>query len=169
MSLRKPIPFVSFFGYRPFTRYWWNDVLSYLTGISCISSVFLKPSLRAPGWWTDVYTFYHRGRYGWAPRDTWNLSDYYNHVFAGSLEYLAEYHHGCPPTYYDATNTGNECHAWDMTVRRWATAFSESPTDVAIFDADDDYVKQDAEETRRRENIHTALKEMEPLWDHLWD
>lgn len=165
MSLRKSLSVCSFGSLERFSRWWWAELLWYVTGISVTDTY----SYQTPGWCKDVYTFYHRGRYGWAPRDTWCLDDYYNHVFAGSLDYLANHHWGCPQAYFDETQTCRECHEWDVTLRRWATAFSESPNDVDIYDAETDYRQHHAEQTRRRENIHAALKEMEPVWEYLWD
>ena len=54
-------------------------------------------------------------------------------------------------------------------LRRWATAFAEDPDDVDIYDRENGYARHNAEETRRRTNLHTALKELEPWWEALWD
>ena len=168
MSLRKPLRFCSFGGYRLFTRYWWNDLLRYITGMTFYNSKW-QFELRTPGWCRDVYTYWHRARYGWAPRDTWSLDGHLNHVLAGSLDYLAKHSHGCPQNYFDESNPDNQCHKWESDLRRWAQAFSEDPQDVDIYDRDDNYVRHRAEEDRRRTNLHTALKELEPMWESLWD
>jgi hypothetical protein len=122
-----------------------------------------------PGWCRDIYTYWHRARYGWAPRDTWNLDNHLNHVLAGTLDYLADHAHGCPQEYFDESATDNECHKWSADLRRWARAFREDPDEVNIYDRDNNYAQHQAEETRRRQNIHTALKEIEPVWESLWD
>ena len=139
-----------------------------------------------PGWCYDIHTFWHRGRYGWAPRDTWSLDHYLNRVLAGSLECLARDSHGVPagfpegmeywvpPASQEIPDSGsNDVDArfklWQDKLLEWAKAFHEDPDDVVIYDREDDYVRQRAEEERRRVNLHKALKEMEPWWEGLWD
>ena len=161
------IRFSSFGGYRWFSSYWWKDVLWYVTGLHLPGA--LPVTWGSPGWCRDIYTFYHRGRYGWAPRDTWSLDAYLNRVLAGSLTHLAEHTHGCPQEYFDASATDNECHRWNAELRRWALAFGEDPQDVDIYDHDNNYAAHKAEEDRRRANLHQALKEIEPMWEALWD
>lgn len=168
MSLQKPIPFCSFGGYQRITRYWWANLLWYTTGVS-IAHRYAYIRWRTPGWCDDLYTYWHRARYGWAPRDTWSLDGHLNHVLAGTLDHLAEHSHSCAQTYFDASAKDNECHKWEAALRRWAQAFSEDPNDVMIYDRDDNYVQHRAEEERRRKNLHTALKEIEPVWESLWD
>lgn len=160
------IRFSSFGGYRWFSSYWWNEVLWYTTGLHL--SIEFLPTWGSPGWCRDIYTFYHRGRYGWAPRDTWSLDIYLNRVLAGSLTHLAEHTQGCPRDYFDADATGNECHRWGAELRRWSLAFREDPQDVDIYDHDNNYAAQKAEEDRRSVNLHQALKEIEPMWESLW-
>lgn len=174
--LKKPHYFFSFGHYRRFSWWWWNDLCHYLIGISYdfnASELGRRPIWGSvPGWCYDLYTFYHRGRYGWAPRDVWNLDYYYNRVMAGSLEHLANTTHGHPPNYRgDGDDMDGTIAAanWDSDLRKWANAFSEDPSDVDIYDREDGYKAHLAEETRRREAIHQALKEMEPYWEHLWD
>lgn len=128
-----------------------------------------KFTIGMPGWCHDLYTYWHRARYGWAPRDTWNLNNYLNRVFAGSLHYLADHSHGCPAAYVDESAKDHECDKWEAELRRWARAFSEDPQDVNIYDRETDYAQHIAEEARRREQIQTALKEIAPVWENLWD
>ena len=172
MSLRKPIPFCSFGSYRPLTRFWWGDLLWYATGVS-ISHLYAfgdgRTRWRKAGWYSDLHTYWHRARYGWAPRDTWSLDGHLNDVLAGTLEYLADHTHGCPQSYVVAAKPYDECREWNTDLRRWAHAFSEDPNDVAINDRSQNYTQQRAEEERRRQNIHVALKEIEPVWESLWD
>lgn len=164
MSLRKSIRFSSFGGYQTFSSYWWKELLWYVIGLH-ISDYRAKCMMSIPGWMQDIYTFYHRGRYGWAPRDTWSLDGYLNHVLAGTLEYLAEHSHGSA---YPLTDEDPNGERWPADLRRWAHAFSEDPQEVDIYDAPD-YTQHRAEEIRRRQNLHTALKEIEPVWESLWD
>ena len=162
-----PIPFCSLGGFRLFSSYWWADLLWYVTGIQ-ISILHLyydvRPRIRwrVPGWCGDLYTYWHRARYGWAPRDTWSLDVHLNRVLAGTLEHLADHTLSYPATY-----TSHE--QWESDLRRWAQAFREDPQDVDIYDRDDNYTQHRAEEDRRRANLHAALKELEPLWEGLWD
>ena len=172
MSLRKPIRFCSFGSYRPLTRFWWGDLLWYATGVS-ISHLYAfgdgRIRWRKAGWYSDLHAYWHRARYGWAPRDTWSLDGHLNDVLAGTLEYLADHTHGCPQSYVVAAKPYDECREWNTDLRRWAHAFSEDPNDVAINDRSQNYTQQRAEEERRRQNIHVALKEIEPVWESLWD
>lgn len=160
------IRFSSFGGYRWFSSNWWKEVLWYAIGLDMWSE--LRVTRSSPGWCQDIYTFYHRGRYGWAPRDTWSLDIYLNRVLAGSLTDLAEHTHGCPSRYFDASATDNECHRWRAELRRWALAFREGAQDVDIYDHDNNYAAHKAEEDRRSANLHQALKEIEPMWESLW-
>ena len=168
MSLRRSIRFCSLGGYRLFSRYWWNDMLWYVTGVSFYGAEW-QFVVGTPGWSRDVYSYWHRARYGWAPRDTWSLDSHLNHVLAGTLDYLADHTHGCPVEYFNETATDHQCDQWTDTLHRWAQAFSEDPKDVDIYDRKANYAQHNAEETRRRTNIHTALKEIEPQWESLWD
>ena len=169
MSLRKPIAFSSFGGYRRFTRYWWNDIFWYLTGITFYSFEWTF-DYGLPGWCRDIHAYWHRARYGWAPRDTWSLDGYLNQTLAGSLEYLSEHTDGCPSAYISAEESVDaDCDRWEADLRRWALAFSEDPQDVDIFDVEHGYARHNAEEQRRRHNLHQALKEIEPMWEALWD
>ena len=167
----KPIPFCHFGGYRPCCRWWWSDLLEYLTGI-CFDEYlheYANPSIRfrLPGWVQDIYTYWHRARYGWAPGDVWSLDAYLCSVLAGSLEHLAEHKNGSPAGYPDGGETTNH-DLWQANLKRWAQAFRENPNDVAIYD-EPNYEKHRAEETRCRENLHKALREMEPWFEALWD
>lgn len=172
---KKPLNFCSFGRWRLFCDAWWNDLSWYLVGISWTNSWNLddKPwwkTLRwgLPGWLHDIKTFWHRARYGWAPRDTWSLDYYLNGVLAGALQYLADHNHGAPAGYGSADNVETNFEKWDSDLRRWAKTFSEDSNDVKIYDKPN-YEKHWAEEKRRREAIHLALREIEPWWDSLWD
>ena len=111
--------------------------------------------------WLCAVTYWYRARHGWAPRDTWSLDIHLNKVLAGSLMHLANTTHTYP--------LGYKTHEqWVADLLRWAKAFSEDPEDVDIFDKPI-YTLHWAEEHRRRKAIHQALKELEPVWDSLWD
>ena len=119
-----------------------------------------------PGWVYDIYAYWHRARYGWAPRDTWSLDSCLNHILAGTLEHLAEHSHGTPYV-TEGTDVDIEFARWAADLRRWAQAFAEAAEGVHIYDAPE-YTKQRAEEERRQENLHKALREIEPWWEALW-
>lgn len=152
---RKPIPlFYITGGFRPFIWPWWKQILKW---------VFFA------GWWRDLRTYWYRARYGWAPRDTWSFDTYLCDVLGYGLEYLAEHKHGTPIGYPDPNGGETTDHEqWVADLKRWASAFRENPHDVDIYDAPY-YEKHNAEEKRRSENIHQALKEMEPWFESLWD
>ena len=173
-SLRKSIKFCSFGGYRLFCASWWWHLVWYLTGLNWNSAwsdmpLKLRWSWGNPGWYQDIWTYWHRARYGWAPSDTWGLDHYLNKVLAGSLEHLALNINGSPAGYGSEDENGETNHEkWEQDLLRWAKAFSEDPEAVAIYDTPD-YTKHSAEVERRRTDLHNALKEMEPYWDALWD
>ena len=54
------------------------------------SRIFRKHPVQA------IRTFIHRGRHGWAPRDTWSLDIYLARVMSESIAHLAEHDHGYP-------------------------------------------------------------------------
>lgn len=174
--MKKSIPFCSFGGAKPFCSWWWKDLLWYVVGLKLPGTHTSYDEWRwdnwhwrRPGWVGDVYYYWHRARYGWSPKDTWSLDSYLNGVLSGSLEHLAEHSHGAPCGYGNP-KPGDDTNfeQWDADLRRWATAFGEDPEDVEIYDRPN-YVKQRAEEQRRRDAIHAALRELEPWWDALWD
>lgn len=69
-----PVRLLSRPAWRRFTSSWWLHVGWWL----------------AQGWFYDLSEMWHRARYGWAPRDAANLSDYLNGVFGGALEAMAD-------------------------------------------------------------------------------
>lgn len=182
-KLRKKIPFFHITLRRPFTRWWFVDIFTYFLPFRFRYSFTTTGGGRHtlcveyPGFCKDIYNVWHRARYGYAPRDTWNLDSYLNGVLAGSLEYLALTKRGSPAGYpnvnpadsLECEDGGTNHEEWTADLNRWAHAFSEDPNDVSIYDRHDGYEKQRAEEDRRRNNIHKALKEIEPWWEALWD
>jgi hypothetical protein len=173
-----PIRFSSFGGYRRFTTSWWFDVLSHFTPLRVHTATFRDNKwwrfrsysrIGWPGFCHDIYTYWHRARYGWAPRDVWNLNDHLNRVIAGSLTHLANNTHGVPGAYARPDeDTDSAYERWVADLNRWALAFYEASEPVAIYDKPN-YVKHRAEEDRRRNNLQAALAEMAPWWEALWD
>lgn len=43
-----------------------------------------------------IRMFIHRGRHGWAPRDTWSFDLYLARVMSEGIAWLAEHDHGYP-------------------------------------------------------------------------
>src|SRR5690242_439924 len=124
--LKKPIEFCSFGGYRPFCESWWSDLLRWTIGVSWMASYnrhdgqrwFRTLSWRRPGWYVDLYTYWHRARYGWAPRDVWSLDHHLNRVLAGALEHLANTNHGAPVGYGSVDGEGEtDFTKWDTDLR----------------------------------------------------
>lgn len=142
-------------GYRRFTKNWWAAKWRWV----------------ASGWWRDLYTFYHRGRYGWAPRDTWSLDSHLNRVLGGSLAYLAEHHGGTPAGYPDGDFDGADHDRWTADLKRWATAFADAGRDdyYDLFKDDPTYDRWHAEEKRRSDARAQAMAEMASWWEALWD
>ena len=191
--MMKPIPFCSFGGYRLFGRSWWNELFSYTLGIDFSGWLVYRelPNMPRvtwglPGWMRDLYTFYHRGRYGWAPRDTWNLDHYLNRVMGCTLKHLAEHTHGTPSGYPHKKNPPMEQYGpvtdheqWQKDLRRWSVAFLDLHAwedDHAEMDAYDTYRGNPDEnkiirkmEENRRQRVERALKELAPWWGGLWD
>lgn len=44
----------------------------------------------------DIYTLYHRSRYGWSPRDCWSLDAYICDILIGGIEWLYKHKIGLP-------------------------------------------------------------------------
>jgi len=159
----------SFVGYRPFSSYWWRELGRYVV----------------VGWWRDIATFYRRGRYGWAPRDTWSLDYYLAQVLAGTLTHLSEHGHGSPGTYpyhqamvltadgprlFDPltdnyTDVICDHELWRADQARWAKAFQ----DILKSSHQDDVNKWLDEEKRAYDAVSKALQEMSPWFGSLWD
>lgn len=162
MSLSKatnPIKFSSFGGYRPFCVSWWKDLWRTMT----------------TGWIYDVRTYWHRARYGWAPKDTCSLDHYLNGVLGGALRHLADHSYGCPFGYPHPEKHLNDddCDEsfdlWVGDLRKWATAFENASRDDYYEVHGSNYAAWHADEKARLEAVHQALKDMEPWWDALWD
>ncbi len=174
--MKRSITLCSFGGYRLFCESWWSDLTSYVFGVGWTARYsrtgwwWRTLCWRTPGWCYDIFTYWHRARYGWAPRDTWGLDGYLNGVLAGSLVHLADTACGAPAGYgcNDGITGETNFEKWDADLRRWALAFYEDPEDVDIYDTPD-YVKHRAEEDRRRYNLQRALAEIAPYWQSLWN
>lgn len=170
---KTPLSFSSFsYGYSILSLYWWRDLLSYLTGIH-VRTALMSQSLRTnrivvqvPGWWSDLTTFYHRGRYGWAPRDVWNLNSHMEKVLAETLLHLATNTHSYAPTHSP--------ESWNTQLREWAAdllafrQFLDSEEYVALALARD-FKAMDAKEAQVVGRRDAALQGIIESWNHLWD
>ena len=157
-----PIPFCSFGGYRRFCRSWWKDLWRWVSH----------------GWFSDLYAYWHRARYGWASRDTWSLDHYLAGVLAGSLWHLGEHSHGAPGGYPQREATfdveskwlGETNFAlWEADLKRWSQAFADFNRDDYYELHGTNYTAWHADEERRGAAMHAALVEMEPWFEALWD
>lgn len=166
-----PIYFCSFGGYRRFSRTWWKRLLYYITGID-LGCGLTNVRWGTTGWPHDLYTFYHRGRYGWAPRDTWSLDTYLNQVLGHTLIHLADTSHGSPAGYPHKDGAEDTNHAqWEADLRRWGQAF----LDLHAWQQEEfmtyggDHKARLREEHRRYQKVRAALRELGPWWGGLWD
>lgn len=129
-------------GYRRFCWHWWKDIAEYVFG----------------GWYQDIKTYWHRARYGWAPRDVWSLDNYLAGVLAGSLEHLAKTTHGAPFGYPNMTphvvESDTDHEKWEADLRRWAKAFHDYAEDEDFW-----YSKE----------VRDALLEIAPWFGSMWD
>ena len=154
LEMKQPIKFCSFGGYRMFSVPWWKDLGQWITR----------------GWLRDIKTYWHRARYGWAPRDTWSLDHYVSGVLGGALAHLAKHKNGTPSGY---PCLDPQCHTdhdrWVADLQRWAEAFAAYARDDYYELHGTDYKAWHADEKRRQENMEQALKEMTPWFTALWD
>ena len=161
--MQKPIPIFrplrDTYPYRPFTWGWCRGVLSYPVSV-----------------YRDLYTVYHRARYGWAPRDVWNLDIYLDRVLSDTLTHLADTTHGTPSGYphkkhppldeYENPITDHE--QWVADLKRWSAVFDEcyrrheTEWDVASSTG---WLHRESHSERRAR----VLTEMGFWWDGLWD
>ena len=145
-------------GYRVFSRYWWQRLLAY-------------PFAQ---FWRDLYQAYHRMRYGWAPRDVWNLDGYLDRVLADTLLHLANTTGGSPsgypfkknPPLDDDGSPITDHEQWTKDLIRWSNVFDEcaAANDIALSSSTGWQQRETFTERRTR-----VLNEMSYWWDGLWD
>ena len=153
-----PIPLWSFGGYRRFCRSWWKELWRFVR----------------KGWWQDLCTYWHRARYGWAPRDTWGLDDYLAGVLGGSLHHLADHHCGTPACYPQVNPTADDHlrtnhNQWTDDLHRWAHVFGQYADRHDLWGNDLPGEQILAEERRRMDAVQPALAELTPWFSGLWD
>jgi len=114
--------------------------------------------------WRELKAFIHRGRYGWAPCDTWSLDRYLEEVLEDSLRHLAANTHGYPG---DTTPKEWEAHLKDVADR---ISYNHYCEDRLLFDEPD---KDRKERWKIEEEAHDemikALHRLVDRWGHLWD
>ena len=120
-NYRKSLSYTSFGGSCPRldNPYFWNDLSRWSVGLTWYPNYSAEVGdsrfrWGVPGWVSDIYCFWHRGRYGWCYRDTWSLDYYLNKVLAGSLEHLAQHGHGVPAVFPEGAAPMDEQHS-DVT------------------------------------------------------
>jgi len=150
-----PIPFWSFGVYRRFCWPWWKDLGDHV--------------LR--GWWWDARAYWHRARYGWAPRDTSSFDSYLSGVLGGALLHLAETGYGTPCGYPNVSLEGfdppTDHEQWTADLRRWALVFQRHAADDYYEIHGTNYDAWHADEKARSDELHQTLREMEPWWEAL--
>lgn len=150
----------------------WRTVITYFFGVRVKTNAMDGgPEIQwgLPGWWKDISDFYHRGRYGWAPCDVWNLHSHTEKVLAESLVYLSETSYSFAPNYPSS-------EAWKQQLRDWATElralheFQESDEYFRLLQSGmeniETLVAKEAELMARRD---TALRQIVASWEYLWD
>lgn len=185
----KPIHFSSYVGYRRFCSSWWNELLRYTIGITFdgwlhYRDIKAKPvRWGIPGWCYDIYTFYHRGRYGWAPRDVWSLDHYLNRVLGCTLAHLADTTCGTPSGYplgakAPSDKFGNPVtnhERWQADLRTWSAAFLDMHAwdDGGDMEAYENNTMPARDLWKMKEDkqkkVEKALKAVAPWWGGLWD
>jgi hypothetical protein len=107
---------------------------------------------RLRGWiWQPVHevqAFIHRGRHGWAPRDTWGLDGYLARVIGESVNHLADHGHGWPADaqWPEMQDWQKELHKNANDLLAYADASYDEPLDP-----------------------EPALTRLASYWGHLWD
>ena len=177
----KPFNFSSFSGYVPFTDVWWRHLLQHTLGFYVARERFPYLGWGAPGFISDIYTYWHRARYGWAPRDTWNLDVYLSRVMGHSLKHLAQNTHGSPYMYpYKSSDEipvhvdGHREHdtdfdKWQTDLNRWGDALIHPSVNDYVEKHGNDYDAWDKDEVERKAVRLIALRELIEWWDALWD
>jgi hypothetical protein len=103
--------------------------------------------------WQPVYwlgEFIHRGRHGWAPRDTWGLDGYLARVIGESVNHLADHTHGWP----------GDGSRWPL-FEDWQKELHKNANDLLAYaDGLYDVDPLDPE---------PALNRLASFWGHLWD
>lgn len=178
----KPFNFSSFGGYYvPFTGVWWRHLLQHTLGFYVARERFPYLGWGKPGFIVDIYTYWHRARYGWAPRDTWNLDDYLSRVMGHSLKHLAQTSPGAPHLYpYKSTDAlpvhvdGHREHEtdfdqWQADLNRWGDALIHSTVDDYAEKHGEDYAASNKDAANRLDARRVALRELVEWWDALWD
>ena len=78
-------------------------------------------------WAHDVYRetgdFVHRGLYGYARSDIWDLDDYLASWLPDALRHMAENNHGCANELFDNSTNGDECYKWRVILLEMAEGF----------------------------------------------
>jgi hypothetical protein len=130
---------------------------------------------------------YQRITRGWANCDTWDLDDYYEHIIADTLNYLADNHMGYPGNnefpddeiwtkylkdmaqkFYNGNEANDvyptpEGNKWWKWIEDHPDEYSNNPYSKSM--SDEEY----ANAIKREEDIKEGLKMLIPVWKNLWD
>ena len=100
-----------------------------------------------------IRTFIHRGRHGWAPRDTWSFDLYLARVMSEGIAWLAEHDHGYPA--HDP---------WD-TPEKWQDYLRDLSARLGTWN-DDTFLDNEAYEVTAAAVREAGSSE---VFGHLWD
>lgn len=108
----------------------------------------------------EAKAFVHRGRYGWAPCDTWSLDRYLEDLLQGTLRHLAAHGHVHP--------TDETAWTWSQKLVATADAIAECRR------ADENVEYKSIEEQMEWERVayeamQKKLHELVDVWGKLWD
>lgn len=95
------------------------------------------------GQWNNLCCFFHRGRYGWAWSDVWDIDMYLGKIIPDMLEYLAKNGCSCPMEVYE-TNGHND----ELAHKSWTDELIKNAAKFRYAAADRDNYNPYAEEFR---------------------
>lgn len=112
----------------------------------------------------EIKWFVHRGRHGWAPRDTWSLDDYLARVISESVKHLRDTSHGHPGDICDCVDDHHrDCNGmqrWNEILDEIIEGFEASRDPWGLFGE-----SYDAAKAKR----DRSLELLKRYWTALWD
>lgn len=123
-------------------------------------------------WFFDLYReirrCIHRGIYGYADVDVWNLTNYLIVWLPDALRQLAEEENGCPQDLFDKGCAGDECHKWRDLLIEMAEGFEfYREYDRTHWEAPIEQEQELFEEAHKR--VAKSLLLMAQWYPNLWD
>lgn len=107
-----------------------------------------------------------RAKYGFCPRDTWNLDAYLATVFQNALIYFSKNHHGYPGT---MTNEEYEEKLAQMIeyAKEYLVDYIDFAPDIEDKEVLGKYYKEAGK--KREESLDAGFKLLRELFETLWD